>query len=82
MAAAAAPYITRTSRRSSSLHHSDITDITRIMWTSRASARRHHVAVTHSSALHTLLNIASNPRWGHPCGILRTSPAPCLFLFP
>ncbi|KAL6049840.1 hypothetical protein STEG23_009943 [Scotinomys teguina] len=52
MAAAAAPCITRSSRGSGSgsgsLHH----DITRIMRTSRAAARRHHVAAAHSSALH------------------------------
>ncbi|KAL6060762.1 hypothetical protein STEG23_023369 [Scotinomys teguina] len=48
MAAAVAPYITRTSCGSSSLHHADITRITR---TSRAAALRHHAAAAHSSAL-------------------------------
>ncbi|KAL6090802.1 hypothetical protein STEG23_013228 [Scotinomys teguina] len=50
MAAAAASYITRTSHggSSSSLHHADIT---RITWTSRAAALRHHAAAAHSRAL-------------------------------
>ncbi|KAL6080906.1 hypothetical protein STEG23_018065 [Scotinomys teguina] len=48
MAAAAAPYIMWTSCGSGSLHHPDIM---RIMRTSRAAARRQHVAVAHSSAL-------------------------------
>ncbi|KAL6040441.1 hypothetical protein STEG23_021067 [Scotinomys teguina] len=50
MAAAAAPYITRTSHGSGSLHHADITSIMR---TSCTAARRHHASAAHSSsALH------------------------------